>query len=155
MSTPRKLRCPMCRTHLDLESMVMDEAQDALMKHIYSLPQELRLALVPYLALFRPEERDPTPERMLRLALEVAALESDQAVLAAALSRAREAVLTKWKRTGARRALSEHTYLMPVLETVRHERAASPQQPPREPAAVIRSHTAAGVAALEEMKRHG
>lgn len=159
MSEPnpsKRLRCPLCRAHLDLEALVMDEAQDALMQYVYRLTPAMRAALVPYLALFRAADRDMTPERALRLAREVAALDGDEAVLGAALSRVRESIVSKWSQSG-RSPLKDHNYLRAVVVSVRADGVSHfpvcAAHPAPTQANERNSKTAQGVAALEQLKR--
>ena len=141
-------RCPICRSRLDLEALATDEASDALLTYVYRLPQQLRLALVPYLGLFRSDTRDLAPERALRLAIDARALEPDDQVLAAACSLATETLRAKWQQTG-RKPLRDHRYLTQCLDTARQQCNAGRLAPAdKPPPGASGSKTAQGLAVL-------
>ena len=88
-------RCPVCHSHITLEAIVQDEAGRELMALLANLEGDLSRALVTYLGLFRPEKRDLSNDRALRIAKEVMALKNDSARLSHALAQTVEILRAK------------------------------------------------------------
>ena len=105
-------RCPVCHSQISLEAVCQDEAGRELLGVLANLPGEASRALVQYLGLFRPEKRDLSNDRALRLAREVLALAPDCLRLSAAMSETVEAIRAK---SGAV-PMKNHNYLRRVLE---------------------------------------
>jgi hypothetical protein len=105
-------RCPVCHIQISLEAVCQDEAGRELLGILANLPGEASRALVQYLGLFRPEKRDLSNDRALRLAREVLALCADSLRLSAAMSETVEAIRAK---SGAV-PMKNHNYLKRVLE---------------------------------------
>ena len=105
-------RCPVCHSQISLEAVCQDEAGRELLGLLANLPGEASRALVQYLGLFRPEKRDLSNDRALRLAREVLALCADSLRLSAAMSETVEAIRAK---SGAV-PMKNHNYLRRVLE---------------------------------------
>lgn len=105
-------RCPVCHSQISLEAVCQDEAGRELLGILANLPGEASRALVQYLGLFRPEKRDLSNDRALRLAREVLALCADSLRLSAAMSETVEAIRAK---SGAV-PMKNHNYLKRVLE---------------------------------------
>lgn len=105
-------RCPICHSQISLEAVCQDEAGRELLGVLANLPGEASRALVQYLGLFRPEKRDLSNDRALRLAREVMGLSSDYLRLSAAMSETVEAIRAK---SGAV-PMRNHNYLKRVLE---------------------------------------
>ena len=105
-------RCPVCHSQISLEAVCQDEAGRELLGILANLPGEASRALVQYLGLFRPEKRDLSNDRALRLAREVLALAPDCLRLSAAMSETVEAIRAK---SGAV-PMKNHNYLRRVLE---------------------------------------
>lgn len=105
-------RCPVCHSQISLEAVCQDEAGRELLGILANLPGEASRALVQYLGLFRPEKRDLSNDRALRLAREVLALCADSLRLSAAMSETVEAIRVK---SGAV-PMKNHNYLRRVLE---------------------------------------
>ena len=105
-------RCPVCHSQISLEAVCQDEAGRELLGILANLPGEASRALVQYLGLFRPEKRDLSNDRALRLAREVLALCADSLRLSAAMSETVEAIRAK---SGAV-PMKNHNYLRRVLE---------------------------------------
>lgn len=105
-------RCPVCHSQISLEAVCQDEAGRELLGILANLPGEASRALVQYLGLFRPEKRDLSNDRALRLAREVLALSPDSLRLSAAMSETVEAIRAK---SGAV-PMKNHNYLRRVLE---------------------------------------
>lgn len=106
-------RCPTCHAHISLEQVVQDEAASQLIKMLSQMGGELSRPLVAYLSLFRPEKRDLSNERALRLCVEVCELTTDHAALVVALSKTVDAI--RGKNGGP---LKNHNYLISVLDGV-------------------------------------
>ena len=105
-------RCPVCHSQISLEAVCQDEAGRELLGLLANLPGETSRALVQYLGLFRPEKRDLSNDRALRLAREVLALCADSLRLSAAMAETVEAIRAK---SGAV-PMKNHNYLRRVLE---------------------------------------
>lgn len=105
-------RCPICHSQISLEAVCQDEAGRELLGILANLPGEASRALVQYLGLFRPEKRDLSNDRALRLAREAMALCPDSMRLSAAMSETVEAIRAK---SGAV-PMKNHNYLRRVLE---------------------------------------
>ena len=105
-------RCPICHSQISLEAVCQDEAGRELLGVLASLPGDASRALVQYLGLFRPEKRDLSNDRALRLARDVLALATDSLRLSAAMSETVEAIRAK---SGAV-PMKNHNYLRRVLE---------------------------------------
>lgn len=104
-------RCPVCHSHIHLEAIVQDEAGRELLGLLANMEGDLSRALVTYLGLFRPEKRDLSNDRALRLAQEVIDLTLDRTKLAIALAQTVETLRAKGGS-----ALRNHNYLKRVLE---------------------------------------
>lgn len=105
-------RCPVCHSQISLEAVCQDEAGRELLGVLANLPGEASRALVQYLGLFRPEKRDLSNDRALRLAREALALCADSLRLSAAMAETVEAIRAK---SGAV-PMKNHNYLRRVLE---------------------------------------
>lgn len=105
-------RCPVCHSQISLEAVCQDEAGRELLGVLANLPGEASRALVQYLGLFRPEKRDLSNDRALRLAREALALCADSLRLSAAMSETVEAIRAK---SGAV-PMKNHNYLRRVLD---------------------------------------
>lgn len=103
-------RCPTCHAHISLEQIAQDESASQLIKLLAQMNGELSRPLVAYLSLFRPEKRDLSNERALRLCLEVCELTTDHALLAVALSKTVDTLRNKNASP-----LKNHNYLLSVL----------------------------------------
>ncbi|MDR3088106.1 MAG: hypothetical protein LBU45_09215 [Azoarcus sp.] len=62
-----KTRCPCCGATLSLDALINHDAGRAALACAFKLGGDLGAALVRYLALFRPAERDLTFERVAKL----------------------------------------------------------------------------------------
>lgn len=103
-------RCPTCHAHISLEQIAQDESSSQLIKLLSQMNGELSRPLVAYLSLFRPEKRDLSNERALRLCVEVCELTTDHALLAVALSKTVDTLRNKNASP-----LKNHNYLLSVL----------------------------------------
>ena len=104
-------RCPVCHSQISLEAVCQDEAGRELLGILANLPGEASRALVQYLGLFRPEKRDLSNDRALRLAREALALCADSLRLSAAMSETVEAIRAK---SGAV-PMKNHNYLRQIV----------------------------------------
>lgn len=66
-----KTRCPCCGTTLSLDALVAHESARAALMSAFRLSTDLGAGIVRYLALFRPERRDLSMERVARLLEEI------------------------------------------------------------------------------------
>lgn len=118
-------RCPTCHAHISLEQIGQDESASQLIKLLSQMNGELSRPLVAYLSLFRPEKRDLTNERALRLCVEVCELTADHALLAVALSKTVD--ILRNKNAGP---LKNHNYLFSVLTGISGPSGQSIAVPP-------------------------
>ncbi len=119
-------RCPVCHSHITLEAIVQDEAGRELMAMLANLEGDLSRALVTYLGLFRPEKRDLSNDRALRIAKEVMALTNDSARLSHALAQTVEMLRAK---DGL--PLKNHNYLRKVMSSLVPGLAITQESPAR------------------------
>lgn len=119
-------RCPVCHSHITLEAIVQDEAGRELMAMLANLEGDLSRALVTYLGLFRPEKRDLSNDRALRIAKEVMALTNDSARLSHALAQTVEMLRAK---DGL--PLKNHNYLRKVMSSLAPGLAITQEAPAR------------------------
>lgn len=119
-------RCPVCHSHITLEAIVQDEAGRELMALLANLEGDLSRALVTYLGLFRPEKRDLSNDRALRIAKEVMALTNDSARLSHALAQTVEMLRAK---DGL--PLKNHNYLRKVMSSLVPGLAITQESPAR------------------------
>ncbi|HNJ38231.1 MAG TPA: hypothetical protein PL071_09470 [Nitrosomonas sp.] len=119
-------RCPVCHSHITLEAIVQDEAGRELMAMLANLEGDLSRALVTYLGLFRPEKRDLSNDRALRIAKEVMALTNDSARLSHALAQTVETLRAK---DGL--PLKNHNYLRKVMSSLAPGLAITQESPAR------------------------
>jgi hypothetical protein len=120
-------RCPTCHAHLDLASMVEDEAGRELMSELAKLPTRLAGSLLSYLCLFRPEKQDLRNSRSLGLLRETLSLCSDHYLLGAAVEQTSQQ-LQQQRLRGAWRPLTSHGYLRQVMAGIA-ERAGQEVMP--------------------------
>ncbi len=111
------LTCPCCHASTSLETITQDEAARQLLALRGQLDPQVWPQLIAYLGLFRSAARVLAWGRALRLAQEVAAIQTDPASLAAALFETVEAMRAK-REQGDVRPLKNHNYLLRVLESV-------------------------------------
>lgn len=109
-------RCPICHSQISLEAVCQDEAGRELLGVLANLPGEASRALVQYLGLFRPEKRDLSNDRALRLAREAMALCPDSMRLSAAMAETVEAIRGKCGAKSGAVPMKNHNYLRRVLE---------------------------------------
>lgn len=109
-------RCPVCHSQISLEAVCQDEAGRELLGLLANLPGETSRALVQYLGLFRPEKRDLSNDRALRLAREAMALCPDSMRLSAAMAETVEAIRGKCGAKSGAVPMKNHNYLRRVLE---------------------------------------
>ena len=125
-------RCPVCHSRIGLEQLVQDEAGRELLALLSTLDTAAGAALVSYIGLFRPAQRDLANDRALKLARETLALEAVQ-WLVPALQETVETLRSK-RAQGDSKALTNHNYLSKVLQSVierglrhtPHERISAP-----------------------------
>lgn len=138
-------RCPACHAHLDLSTLVQDEAARELLALMAGLDAEIGRALVLYLGLFKPAKQDLRWDRALRLCREALALSPYPTVLARAIEDTVEAIRSK----GGALPIRDHAYLRKVI-AARDAMAAAVQSNVRAESAqrVPSSRTSAAMLAL-------
>ncbi|ARU23635.1 hypothetical protein RSSE_c3252 [Ralstonia solanacearum] len=62
-----RTRCPACGTTLSLDALIAHDAAREALAAIFKLSGQLGSALIRYLALFRPESRELTMDRVAKL----------------------------------------------------------------------------------------
>lgn len=107
-------RCPVCHCRINLESLVQDDSGRDLLAMLGKLDKQTGSALIAYLGLFRPANRDLANNRALRLAQDVLALGSPTSVTYG-MSLTLESMRAK-QVAGQFKPLSNHNYLKRVLE---------------------------------------
>lgn len=155
-----KTKCPCCGASLSLDVLVAHEASREAFKQVFALSGSLGSAVVRYLALFRPESRDLSMDRVAKLLGEI--IPDIQAQRISRNGQVFDAPVDAWiwaidQAVAARDAgrlkipLKGHGWLYEVISTYRASADAVllPQT-----TAVKRSKTLSGLAALEELK-HG
>lgn len=122
-------RCPICRTHLHLDSLISDDAGRDLLTQISRLDKRLSQAAVSYIALFRPEKSDLSNARANKLLNETLALHKNSACLTKALSDTVQSLRAKRQQQVAAgqtaKPLANHNYLKQVLNTIQGEFTSS------------------------------
>jgi len=108
-------RCPVCHSHIHLDSLIQDEAGRQLLGIISKLGYFMAPSLVSYLGLFRPAKQDLSNGRALALAQETLALTSNHPLLAEALRETVQSLQAK-RQQGDQKPLANHNYLKRVLE---------------------------------------
>lgn len=134
-------RCPICRSHLDLQAIEMDESGRDLLALMAKLPSQLAGPLLSYLGLFCPLKQDLTNSRTLKLAEEALALTSDRYLLGAAMAETVQQIRTNRQAGGDVSPLKNHNYLKKVLKGIGDRigqaipaaarEDSNPKQPPR------------------------
>lgn len=118
-------RCPVCRTHLHLDTLISDDAGRELLGNISKLDKRLGQAAVSYLSLFRPEKSDLSNARAAKLLTETIALHKNTACLTKALNDTVHSLHQKrfqqlaYSQTP--KPLANHNYLKQVLNTLQGE----------------------------------
>jgi len=118
-------RCPICHSHIHLDTLVQDEAGRQLLALVSKLGYQLGPALVAYLGLFRPAKQDLSNSRALNLAQETLALTSNQPLLAEALRETVQSLHAK-RHQGENKPLATHNYLKRVMEAKGQQLAKQP-----------------------------
>lgn len=106
-------RCPTCHSHISIEAIAQDESAKELLLLLASMDGDLSRPLAAYLGLFRPEKRDLTFDRALKLAREVCGLAEDRQRLAIALASTVDSIRSKGGGP-----VKNHNYLKRVLEGI-------------------------------------
>lgn len=126
-------RCPVCKSHMDLQAVVEDEAARELMAVLAKMPARLAGPLLAYLGLFSPAKQDLRNSRALKLAEETLALCKDHYLLGAAMEQTVQQIQAR-RRDGSFDPLKNHRYLKKVMtgiaERIGHQKpAATPAIP--------------------------
>lgn len=109
-------RCPVCHSHLHLDSIVQDSSAKPLLAAVAKLPSRIATQVVGYVSLFRPMKSDLNNERALRLINEVLDLTENQRALCVALEQTTSTIMAK-RIDGTAQPLKNHSYLIKVLNT--------------------------------------
>ncbi len=106
-------RCPVCKNHLHIESIIQDDAAREMMSVLNKLDMLCRAAAVSYIGLFRSATRDLANDRALKLIKEVLALDTNNQRLTVALSSTVENMRIKQEQQSFK-PLNNHNYLNDV-----------------------------------------
>jgi hypothetical protein len=147
-----QLTCPTCNAHMSLESALQDDAGRELLGMLTGMPHDLVLPLVHYLGFFRPAKQQLGWGRSLRLAREVVALASTDALLLGLVEAGRG--LDEKRAQGGWKPMGNHNYLLRCIEgATARAGAAVVLQAHAHTAPQPRSKTGAALVSLEEMRR--
>ena len=160
-----RTRCPSCGATLSLDALIAHDAAREALAAAFKLSGQLGSALVRYLALFRPESRELTMDRVARLVGDL--LPDLQAQRIIRNGRVHDAPLEAWvwaieQALAARDAgrltlpLKSHGWLYEVISSYRPQAGQMVADgAPRLAAGKQASRTLSGIAALEDFKRGG
>lgn len=160
-----RTRCPACGATLSLDAMIAHDGAREALATVFKLSGQLGTAVVRYLALFRPETRELTMDRVGKLLGEI--VPDIQAQRISRDGQVFDAPVDAWvwgiEQTLAARdsgrlktPLKSHGWLYEVISGYRP--ASNPvvvDGSARLPAGRQPSRTLSGIAALEEFKRGG
>ena len=160
-----RTRCPACGATLSLDALVAHDGAREALATTFKLSGPLGSAVVRYLALFRPETRELTMDRVARLLGEI--LPDIQAQRISRDGQVFDAPVDAWvwgiEQTLAARdsgrlkmPLKSHGWLYEVISSYRPTgNQVVVDGAPRLTAGKQASRTLSGIAALEEFKRGG
>ncbi|MRD73308.1 hypothetical protein HCX48_00420 [Rhodocyclus tenuis] len=160
-----RTRCPSCGATLSLDALVAHDGAREAMAAVFKLSGALGAAVVRYLALFRPETRELTMDRVGRLLGDI--LPDIQAQRISRDGQVFDAPADAWiwaieQSLAARDAgrlktpLKGHGWLYEVISSYRPQTAhVVADGPLRVPSGKQASRTLTGIAALEDFKRGG
>jgi hypothetical protein len=111
-------RCPVCHSHIALESIAQDQAGKELMATIAKLSTPTASSCLSYLALFRPIKSDLNNGRALRLLTEVIGLTPNELALCQALDQTVSQISQSRQQSGDGKPLGNHNYLKKVLTSI-------------------------------------
>lgn len=130
------VRCPVCHTHIDLLSLVEDQAGRELLIEVAKLEGWFAPSLLTYIALFKPAKSDLNNARALKLIKEVLSFHSNKKLLAKACDITVQQIRAKRVESKAQ-PLKDHKYIKSVIDSNKHEYSATnhsistvPVQPP-------------------------
>ncbi|GAA4650818.1 hypothetical protein GCM10023116_31010 [Kistimonas scapharcae] len=147
-----QLTCPCCHARFPVESATEDDAARAFFGVLARTPA-LYGAMVAYLGLFRSQSRALGWGRAYKLAQEVIALGTGQAMVQA-LAETVESLREKQQQPGWK-PLSGHNYLKKVLDSV-EARGIQPERLPQEaPVRTLKTQTGQALARLQALKTGG
>jgi len=158
-----KTRCPCCGATLSLDALVAHEGAREALSAVFKLSGALGSALVRYIAMFRPDARELTLERVARLINEL--LPDIQAQRISRDGQVFEAPLESWiwgieQSIAARDSgrlktpLKTHGWLYEVISSYRPTAGqVVTDGTPRLTTGKQPSRTLSGIAALEDFKR--
>lgn len=160
-----RTRCPSCGATLSLDALVAHDGAREALAAVFKLSGPLGAAVVRYLALFRPETRELTMDRVGRLLGEI--LPDIQAQRISRDGQVFDAPADAWvwaieQSLAARDAgrlktpLKSHGWLYEVISSYRPQAGqVVTDGAPRLAAGKQQSRTLSGIAALEDFKRGG
>jgi len=159
-----KTRCPCCGATLSLDALVAHEGAREALSAVFKLSGALGSALVRYIAMFRPDARELTLERVARLINEL--LPDIQAQRIQRNGQVFDAPLEAWiwaieQGLAARDAgrlktpLKSHGWLYEVISGYRPAVALMVDGAPARTASRSASKTLSGISALENFKHGG
>jgi len=110
-------RCPICHSHIDLMSLIEDEAGRSLLIEVAKMEAWFAQSLLSYVSLFKPLKSDLNNGRALKLLQETTALTSNKQLLVKACAATVQSIREK-RQKGQTKPLKDHMYLKRVIESM-------------------------------------
>ncbi|MER2490661.1 hypothetical protein [Catenovulum sediminis] len=119
-------RCPVCHTHIDLLSLVEDQAGRDLLIAVTKLETWCAPPVLAYIGLFKPAKSDLNNARALKLLNEVLTLHPNRKLITEACDVTVQQIRAK-RVEGNAKPLKDHAYLKSVIETQKSNYHTQPQ----------------------------
>ncbi|EWH09828.1 hypothetical protein DS2_10272 [Catenovulum agarivorans DS-2] len=142
-------RCPVCHTHIDLLSLVEDQAGRDLLIEVAKLEGWAAPSLLSYLSLFKPAKSDLNNARALKLLQEVLMMHPHRKLLSESCDATVQQIRAK-RVEGSAKPLKDHAYLKSVIETRKNDYHSVTQSTVGSIQATTRQYTAAELAAQQQ-----
>lgn len=110
-------RCPICHSHIDLMSLIEDEAGRSLLVEVAKMESWFAQSLLNYISLFKPLKSDLNNARALKLLNETDSLSSNKQLLVKACNITVQSIREK-RQQGHAKPLKDHMYLKRVIESM-------------------------------------
>jgi hypothetical protein len=111
-------RCPVCHYHIELETLIQDQAGKELLALLAQLNTLTASSVLAYIGLFRPFKSDLNTGRALRLVNDVLALTPNQTALCQALDQTVSQIMQSRRDSQNNKQLGNHNYLKKVLTSI-------------------------------------
>ena len=119
-------RCPVCHTHIDLLSLIEDQAGRDLLIAVTKLETWCAPPVLAYIGLFKPTKSDLNNARALKLLNEVLSLHPNRKLVTEACDVTVQQIRAK-RIEGNAKPLKDHAYLKSVIETLKSNYHTQPQ----------------------------